>query len=133
MNLLGRADHPEVALVLPTAVHLQHRQLRRLCVAIGLGSLMEGKMTTDILMLTLRENVGLASGMINNYLAVLGVVTFISGRYLVRLLLSVLGPRRFTDVSLGLSVAGHTLMGRSGVLSRTGRGRWSVHRYVAVD
>ena len=102
--------------------------LRRLCVAIGLGSLMEGKMTTDILMLTLRENVGLASGMINNYLAVLGVVTFISGRFLVRLLLSVLGPRRFTDVSLGLSVAGHTLMG-----AVAGQGKvWAVWAQMAL-
>jgi hypothetical protein len=31
--------------------------------------------------------------MINNYLAILGMVTFISGRYLVRLLLKILGPR----------------------------------------
>ena len=37
---------------------------------------MEGKMTTDILMLTLRENVGFASTAINNYLSALGVVTF---------------------------------------------------------
>ena len=35
-------------------------------------------MTTDILMLTLRENVGFASTAINNYLSALGVVTFFS-------------------------------------------------------
>jgi hypothetical protein len=52
--------------------------LRRLCASIGIGSLMEGKMTTDILMLTLRENVGFASTAINNYLSVLGIVTFFS-------------------------------------------------------
>ena len=85
--------------------------LRRLCGAIGVGSLMEGKMTSDILMLTLRENVGWASTMINNYLAAFGVLTFFSGRYLVRFLLGILGPRRFTDVALALSACGHALMG----------------------
>ena len=54
--------------------------LRRLCAAISVGSLMEGKMTSDVLMLTLRENVGFASTMINNYLSALGLLTFISGR-----------------------------------------------------
>jgi hypothetical protein len=72
---------------------------------------MEGKMTSDILMLTLRENVGWMSTTINNYLAALGVLTFFSGRYLVRFLLKFVGPRRFTDLSLGLSAAGHLLMG----------------------
>jgi hypothetical protein len=36
--------------------------------------------------------------MINNYLAILGMVTFISGRYLVRLLLKILGPRYIDSI-----------------------------------
>lgn len=102
--------------------------LRRLCASIGLGSLMEGKMTTDILMLTLRENVGFASTAINNYLAALGLVTFFSGRYLVRFLLKVLGPRRFTDFSLGFSGLGHLLMG-----TVAGQGKpWAVWTQMAL-
>ena len=87
------------------------RTLRRLCAAIGIASLMEGKMTNDTVMLTLRENVGFSSNMVNTYLSLWGAACFASGRWFVKFLIKYFGPRRFTDFSLSMVGAGYSVLG----------------------
>jgi DHA1 family tetracycline resistance protein-like MFS transporter len=84
---------------------------RKLCVACGCCSMVEGKMTTDTVMVLLRENVGFSSNQVTSYLTSWGVACFFSGQVLVKQLIKVLGPRGFTDFTLCTNIFSNCLLG----------------------
>ena len=68
-------------------------------------------MTTDTVMVLLRENVGFNPAQVTNYLTGWGVACYISGRYLVARVIKLTGPRRFTDFAMTTNAAANILLG----------------------
>ena len=85
--------------------------LSTLAAANGIASMCEGKMTTDTVMVLLRENVGFNPAQVTNYLTGWGVACYISGRYLVARVIKLTGPRRFTDFAMTTNAAANILLG----------------------
>jgi DHA1 family tetracycline resistance protein-like MFS transporter len=85
--------------------------LRRLAIANGLSSMAEGKMTSDVNMAYIRNDVGFGPGLVTGYLTSWGVACFLSGKYLVRSIVKKIGPRRFTDISMGMTALSYWVLG----------------------
>ena len=99
--------------------------LRRLALANGLASMCEGKMTSDLNIAYIRNEVGFDASGVTAYLTSWGLGLFLSGKYMVKAILGKVGPRVFTDFAMTTNALSYFLLG----LVPQG---WAVWTYVAL-